>query len=1378
MKNKLLHFPFLLLFFISLISSYSIANNEWASTTESPKAFIENKGQFRTNNPAEKILYAYDNGSTVVYFTSKGVIYRFLEVIKNEKDEREKARERMEERTREKNIKSGEEWKKHEDKEHKVNYKIDYIDFLWENANSGVQLLPAEPTPDYHSYSFWENGEVKNVNFINAYKKLVYKNIYPNIDIEYVIHPVQGIKYTLILHPGADISVVKMKYDKAKLKDGELYIPTEFGDMIEHSPYTFYQNNTSEIIPSDFVKNGSSISFKLGAYDATKTVCIDPWVQTPALSNSNCVWECEKDGAGNVYIIGGDMPMKLRKYNSAGTVQWTYNTPWDTTEGGTGGWLGTLATDNSGNSYITNGATAALQKINSSGSMVYSASAGSLDEYWNISFNCDQTKLIVGGTRLTGALPNISGDGVIFDINTSNGSVNGVQTVGKTRSSVVFGFPVTDVEEVRSMTSSRGAKYYFLTLDTIGAIGQNFSACPTPGNLFAVNHSYSFGYKCENYRPNNGNSGMKAIKANGNFVYTQNGTTLHQRSLTTGAVLASATIAGGLSVTSGSFNQAGNSGIDIDSCGNVYVGSGNAIIKYSPGLTQLSSTTLPFRVYDVAVSYNGDVIVCGGTGNNSNTSRTGYVQSVNMSACDPMILFCCDATICPAGPFCTNDPASTLTPAVAGGTWSGPGITNASTGAFNPSVAGPGIHTIIYTLACGSDSTIIEVSCCGASINPVGNACVGDAPSTLTAAQSGGTWSGPGITSASAGTFDPGTAGTGTHTIVYTLSGCGSDSINIYVGACVSLTACQEQNGNITATSGSAPFTWSNQTTTQNCSACTFGCTFPPGCAVNVTSWASFGTGTTIAPSGTYPVKLTDNNGDSLIITSLSSLPACSTTSCPVLTITPSGIVNVSCPGLSDGSFNAATSGGISPWDYTLNNSGGTTVATFTNIAGTQSFAGLIAGVYTLYAFDANNCPDTITVTITEPSGGAVTVNAGPDQTICSNSALLAGNTPSSGTGVWTIITGTGTVTTPASPTSAVTGLAVGVTALQWTINDGCASGSDTIVITNTGGGPVVTIASSTDVTCNGAGDGTATASATGGSGTLTYAWIPGGGSAAAAGNLQAGTYTISVSDGGGCTGIETVTITEPGAITVNVVATPTGCSNGGSVAATASGGTGTLGYQWNTGETTSSVNNLGAGTYTVTVTDGSGCTATGNGTVTSAGGITATISQGDTIGVGESIQLTANGGSTYSWTPSDGLDCTTCRIPNASPTETTTYCVTVTDNGCSDTACVTIVVSGEDCETNYLTAGSVYIPNAFTPNKDEINDVFKPVVSCVHNYAFVVFDRWGEKLFETTDVDAGWNGYYKGGLCKPDVYVYKVTYIDDPRDNYHSFIGRVVLLK
>lgn len=1447
----------LLLCVFAFSAHASEVNNGWSAKYQNPKVFIENKGQFHTNNPNEKVLYAYDDGSTMISFTSTGVNYSFLKRLTKEK-EGTKAERKL------KHFESGKTHAEWEAAEHKVEFKTDVIRFIWENANPNVEIVPLEETFDYHSYTIKEkDGSDRNINHINAFEKIVYKNLYPNIDVEYVFHPTDGIKYSLIVHPGGDISKVKMKYDdKVKIKgNGDLQIPTLVGDIVEHAPVTFYSENKSKIISSLFVKTANTISFKLGEYDHTKTVIIDPWVQTPTLSNSNCVWECEKDGAGNVYIIGGDSPMKLRKYNSTGTVVWTYNTPWDTANF----WLGTLATDLAGNSYVTAGSSAKIQKVDASGAMVWSASGGSMDEYWNICFNCDQTKLIVGGTRLNG-LPSPTGDGVIFDINTTNGSVSAVKVVGYKRTHTVFGMPVTDIEEVRSMTSSRGAKYYFLTLDSIGAIGQNFSACPTPSALFNINHTYGFGYKCENYRPDNGNSGMKSIRANGKFVYTQNGTTIQQRSLSTGAILTSVAITGGVSTTSGGMNQAGNSGIDIDTCGNVYVGSGNAVIKYDENLSLITSVALPFRVFDVSVSYGGNVIVSGATGDNSNATRTGYVQSINMSSCEPLLLFCCDATVCPAGPFCTSDAPFTLTPSTPGGTWTGTGV-NASTGIFSPSVAGPGTFTIIYTLPCGSDSISIEVACCGAIINPAGPFCVGDAALNLTAATSGGTWSGPGITSASAGTFSPATAGVGTHTIVYTITGCGSDNLIVSVGACVTLTACQETNGDITATSGTPTYTWYNQTTTQDCSACTFGC-FPPGCEVNVTSWASFTTGTTITPPGTYPILFIDSAGDSLQITSLSSLPNCSST-CPVLTVTSSNVINDSCFGASTGSFSASTSGGASPWDYTLLNGGGTTVATFSNIAGTQNFTGLPAGTYTLNVLDNNSCPGTTTVTITQPPAATTTATAGADQSMCSNSATLAGNVPTVGTGIWTLVSGTGTITTPASETSGVTGLGVGANVFQWTIsnapcpstsdqvtitntgggapaaagpdqsvcsssailagnvpsfgtglwtlvsgtatittpssatsgisglgvgvsvfewtisNPPCPSTSDQITITNTGGGPTVTINSQTNVSCYGGNNGSTVASATGGTGSLTYLWTPAGGTSASANNLVAGTYTISVTDGNGCVGIETVAITQSDSIAANVTTTPTGCgSSDGSATVVASGGTGNLTYLWSNGGTLSQISNLSSQTYSVTITDDLGCTKTGSGTVTSTGGPTASVGVDVTINSGSSVLLSSSGGGTYFWTPPAGLDCDTCRTPTASPVVTTIYCVTVSDNGgCTDTACVTVTVADTvqviTCGTLYVPVGSVYVPSAFTPNNNDIlNDVFKPVANCVHDYNFIVFNRWGEKLFETNDKDVGWSGIYKGAMSKPDVYVYKITFWDDPKNEFHQFIGKVTLLR
>ncbi|MES2138434.1 MAG: T9SS type B sorting domain-containing protein [Bacteroidota bacterium] len=1372
----------LLLFVFAFSTQATEGNNGWSAKYQNPKVFIENKGQFHTKNPNEKVLYAYDNGSTVISFTAKGVTYSFLKRWKKEETDNEKERERE-------GAKNGKSHAEMEAEEHKMQFKSDKVSFIWENANPNVEIVPVEETFDYYSYTIKEkDGSDRNVNHINAFKKIIYKNLYPNIDVEYIFHATDGIKYSLIVHPGGDISKVKMKYaDKIKLRgNGDLRIPTLFGDVVEHAPFSFYSENKSKIISSLFVKTANTISFKLGDYDHSKTIIIDPWVQTPTLSNSNSVWECERDAAGNVYIIGGDMPMKLMQYNAAGTLQWTYNTTWDTANY----WLGTFAVDLAGNSYVTSGTHSKISKVNNAGGNVWTNNSigGSSQELWNITFNCDQTHLIIGGTSGLFTL-----NGSIFDLDVNNGNVVTNKIVGSNGPVLPGG--VSAPNEVRSICSAQNGKYYFFTLDSIGRISQNFSSCSSNSSLYKINSTYNFAYYNPSYRYNNG--GLMAIRANKNFLYTHNGNTLHKRALGSLAIIASATIPGGINVA-GSFGNPGripgSSGLDIDTCGNVYVGSSTGVYKFDANLTQTGFAALPFTVFDVSVSTAGNVVAAGSTTQTSGT-RTGYVQSIaSFAACKPMSLFCCDASFCPVPSMCTTGSAVTLSPTTPGGTWSGTGV-NPSTGVFNPATAGTGMHTIIYTLPCGSDSIVIAVS------------------------------------------------------------------------ACVTLTACQETNGNITATSGTATYTWYNQTTTQNCSACFFGCTTPPGCAVNVTSWTSFATGTTVTPPGTYPILFIDAAGDSLQITSLASLPNCSNT-CPALTVSASNVVNVACFGLSTGSIDASTSGGVSPWDYTLLN-GGTTVATFSNVAGTQSFTGLAAGTYTLNVLDNNSCPGTTTVTITQPAattaatagsdqsscsssatlagnapspgtgvwtlvsgtgtittpssetsgltglgvganvfewtisnapcpptsdqvtisntGGGAPAAAGPDQSVCSSSAILAGNTPSFGTGLWTLVSGTAIITAPTSATSGISGLGVGVAVFEWTIsNPPCPVTSDQITITNTGGGPIVTISSQTNVSCYGGNNGSATASATGGTGSLSYVWTPTGGASASANTLMAGTYTISVTDGNGCVGIETLAITQADSIAATVTTTPTGCgSSDGSATVVATGGTGNLAYLWSNGAaTTATINNIGAGSYTVTITDSLGCTKTLSGTVTSTGGPTASVGAGVTIISGSSVLLTSSGGASYFWTPPTGLDCDTCRTPTASPVVTTIYCVTVSDNGgCTDTACVTVTVMDTattiPCGTLFVPAGSVYVPSAFTPNNNDIlNDVFKPVANCVHDYNFMIFDRWGEKLFETNDKNVGWTGIYKGIMSKPDVYVYKITFWDDPKNEFHQFIGKVTLLR
>jgi gliding motility-associated-like protein len=88
------------------------------------------------------------------------------------------------------------------------------------------------------------------------------------------------------------------------------------------------------------------------------------------------------------------------------------------------------------------------------------------------------------------------------------------------------------------------------------------------------------------------------------------------------------------------------------------------------------------------------------------------------------------------------------------------------------------------------------------------------------------------------------------------------------------------------------------------------------------------------------------------------------------------------------------------------------------------------------------------------------------------------------------------------------------------------------------------------------------------------------------------------------------------------------------------------------------------------------------------------------------------------------------------------------------------------------------YIPNTFTPNSDGMNEIFKPLATHIHDYKIDVFDRWGLLIFQSTDLDHGWDGTYKGGKCQQDVYVYKVEYVDDPENRTHTKAGQVNLIR
>jgi gliding motility-associated-like protein len=1423
---------------IIIVGSGAIAfGQDWKVEYKPSKAFIENKGQFKSKN-TEKIGgidFAVDYGSTRIFFGKKGVSFDFVEAEKKSREEREEILSRE--------ASSVEEHKENEKLFGKFMYSFDQVSFDWVGANPNTEIIGINQFPDYHSYSFEDkSGEQKNVNEIKGFEKIVYKNIYPGIDIEYTIHPENGVKYALYLAPNADPNQVGMKYDKAiSLEEGTIHIPTKFGDILDHAPFTFYEGNKTQEIGSKYKLNGRTVSFQLDEYDQSKPIVIDPWVQTPTFNTDwNCIWEVEYDAAGNVYAIGGTMPMKLQKYSPAGALLWTYNTPYDTTS-----WLGGFGTNDAGESYVTRGSVAGITKVNTAGGVEWTAAGGGTigqdDEYWTVQFNCDESKVIIGGTALNAF--SFSLQPAIFDINVNNGAVLNTQ--------IVHPGSFLPAREVRSLSASPSSRYYWLSHDSIGYINDNFSICNNnPPSTNTINNGMGLGYKCENYRYNN--TGVMALRADENFLFVNRGNQIQKRDLQTLAIIATAPIPGGnYTNVFLSGNIVHNSGIDIDDCGNVFVGSINQVVQFDSDLNQINTFSTSFTVYDVHVAPNGRVIAGGSTGTANSNARTGYVQQFNVGSCDPLELICCDASFCQEGPLCEGDAPVTIDVSVSGGTFSGPGV-DPNTGVFDPSVAGSGTHTITYTLPCGSES------------------------------------------------------------------------LEFVVNPCATLTVCEEANGDITVTGGVGPYNWAseqtittpitNQTECEDCGYFWIGVGGFGSCSESnctSTGWVNYASGSTTNPPPNYPIQITDSQGSTVIINSANDIPPCTTTPCTNLTLNIDAQADVSCNGANDGSATISASGGngnytytwtpgnlngasqsnLGPGSYTVDvvdtdgcdgqitveiteppaitlttsstdaacgqNDGSATVNASGGAGGfsyawspgggtNATFNNIGSGNYTVTVTDANGCQETASVTVNssngptldlvssedvscfgeedgsgevEASGGTpgytYTWNPGgltgasqnalsagtytvsvedndgcvtsiqveinePDEIVLNTSADPSSCTVDDGSASVTVSGGTGPYTYAWSPggetTATINNIGAGSYSVTVTDAEGCSATANVNV--SSVNGPTVVIDNFTNPSCAGELDGTATATVSGGTSPYSYQWSPSGGNAATATGLGAGTFTVTVTDDAGCITIEEVTLTDPQPIALSGNTTPADCGdNNGSIVVSASGGTGGFTYTWDPNVSTSAnASDLAAGNYNVIVTDANGCTASETFTVGQSDSIptfivpsSATISQGGSVVLSVETDPTSTI-VTYNWSPSDGLSCTDCPNPTASPNETTTYTVVIiNEDGCIGEAQVTVVVD-EPC-------GETFLPTIFSPNNDGVNDEFCVLGNCVIGVELVIYNRWGEKVFETNDPTQCWRGNHRGKPVNTGVYAYKARiFLNDGTELGES--GNITLVR
>ena len=137
----------------------------------------------------------------------------------------------------------------------------------------------------------------------------------------------------------------------------------------------------------------------------------------------------------------------------------------------------------------------------------------------------------------------------------------------------------------------------------------------------------------------------------------------------------------------------------------------------------------------------------------------------------------------------------------------------------------------------------------------------------------------------------------------------------------------------------------------------------------------------------------------------------------------------------------------------------------------------------------------------------------------------------------------------------------------------------------------------------------------------------------------------------------------------------------------------------------------------------------------------------------GEQVQLTAtqNQVYAYNWIPVDLVSNATIFNPTSSPIQTTLYTVSINDrNNCKNEDTVSVRVLDYTCDKS-----QIFIPSAFSPNGDGVNDVFLVRSTILKSAYLLIYDRWGNQVFETKDINAGWNGTYKNQIVQLETYGY-----------------------
>jgi PKD repeat protein len=574
------------------------------------RVFIENKGQFKEKEIKDSIYFAFNSGQEeCIYFTNKGLIHKLVKTFDLTEEEREK-------------FEHSQKWPNGKAPQ------IVFVTMCWKNGNTNYVIEKFEKQNHYFTYGTEE---------LNAYcyKKLLYKNVYKNIDIEYLIplDKQHGIKYNVILHPGANVNDIKLEYGGAASavrlsKDGNVTISNPVREITEYAPKSYYEDG--EIVPSNFKVTDKSISFNLKSGKLlNKKLIIDPWVSSNSITFSG--FDVDYDNLGNVYVYS----QLVAKYNSSGVLQWTF-----------------------------------------SGSLVSPVWAQILNIYGNFVVNKSTGKIYVGPGVKSGGLTVIRLD--------ANGNYDNFMTIPDpypyisevwdmgydpvSGSIYAFGGGVLSLKNAFMINETTGA-ITTLVVDPLAAGAGNdiASACidnngeiyciaarftPAVNYISKINSSFtsavwrvSSTYLTLSEGQNKltfgitssvANNGFNCLAVNSNYLFYYDGFNLAAYDKSTGLKIGSTTVP--LTLTQ-------QSGIAVSrNCNDIYLGGNNAILHYIfDGVAFISQPNITLNgssgnyIYDVKLDNSNGILYFSGNGYIGTYNVPIVNGSVLQSACVPAV---------------------------------------------------------------------------------------------------------------------------------------------------------------------------------------------------------------------------------------------------------------------------------------------------------------------------------------------------------------------------------------------------------------------------------------------------------------------------------------------------------------------------------------------------------------------------------------------------------------------------------------------------------------------------------------------------------------------------------------------------------------------